>query len=57
MTGIGLSLGEVGAEDTDSSLRVVGIVLGSPAQLAGVKQVVIYIAGVQYIFNFLSVYF
>lgn len=38
MTGIGLSLGEVGAEDTDSSLRVVGIVLGSPAQLAGVKQ-------------------
>eukprot|EP00250_Pteridium_aquilinum_P017394 c23611_g1_i1 orf=1082-2368(-) len=38
MTGIGLSLGAVAPEDNDSSLHVVGIVLGSPAQLAGVKQ-------------------
>lgn len=38
ITGIGLSLGENGKEESDSSLRVVGIVLGSPAQLAGVKQ-------------------
>ncbi|KAI5057788.1 hypothetical protein GOP47_0027803 [Adiantum capillus-veneris] len=38
MTGIGISIGEAGDEDNDATLRVVGVVLGSSGQLAGIKQ-------------------
>ncbi|MCO5557155.1 hypothetical protein L7F22_010714 [Adiantum nelumboides] len=38
MTGIGISIGEAGAEDNEAALHVVGVVLGSSGQLAGVKQ-------------------
>ena len=40
MTGVGLSLGD-GGKDNNDYLRVVGVVLGSPAQVGGIKQVVI----------------
>ena len=38
MTGVGLSLGN-GGKDKNEILRVVGVLLGSPAEMGGVKQV------------------
>ncbi|MCO5600860.1 hypothetical protein L7F22_054977 [Adiantum nelumboides] len=38
ISGIGISIGEAGAEDNEATLHVVGVVLGSSGQLAGVKQ-------------------
>lgn len=39
VTGIGLNIGESANANGEPSLKVFGIVLGSPAQLAGVRQV------------------
>lgn len=38
MTGIGLNIGESATANGDSYLKVFGIILGSPAQLVGVRQ-------------------
>jgi hypothetical protein len=43
ITGVGLSLGD-GGKDNKNSLRVVGVLLGSPAEMGGVKQVLAYVA-------------
>lgn len=39
VTGIGLNIGETTTLNGEPSLKVFGLVLGSPAQLAGVRQV------------------
>lgn len=39
MTGIGLNIGESASASGEPGLKVFGIILGSPAQLAGVRQV------------------